>query len=145
MITPLIKDRDSDQLVEARKVLEEERARLYNEAAALAGRERSMATNQRAGGGEGSDDADVASDLYEQELASFLNRSVQIHLEDVEDALARIGDGLFGACEACGQPINPDRLAALPWARRCVPCQAQAEHPARQAGPARRTTARRVA
>jgi RNA polymerase-binding transcription factor DksA len=145
MMTVLIKDRDTEQLVDARKVLESERARLYNEAAALAGRERVFGEGQRAGGGEGADDADVATDLYEQELAGFLSRSVQIHLDDVDAALARLNDGTFGRCEDCGEEINPDRLGALPWARRCLPCQSQLEHPTPRARVTRRTAARRAA
>jgi DnaK suppressor protein len=135
VITPLIRQSDTDELVDARKVLWAERNRLLDEAAALAGRERLFGEAQRStsGGsdGTGSNDADVATELFEQELAAFLSRNVQAHLEDVNDALARIDEGTFGQCADCGEEINPDRLGALPWARRCIACQGQLERPVR--------------
>lgn len=35
-----------------------------------------------------------------------------------------------GICCDCGDPIEPERLAALPSARRCLDCQALAERTA---------------
>lgn len=32
-----------------------------------------------------------------------------------------------GICCDCGDPIEPSRLAALPFARRCIDCQTAAE------------------
>ena len=144
MITRLIRQRDSEELVDARQVLLAERNRLLDEAAALAGRERLYAQVQRAtggGDGAGADDADVATETFEQELAAFLSRNVQAHLQDVNDALARLDDDAFGLCVDCGDEINPDRLGALPWARRCIACQSQLEHPVPRARRPRRLAA----
>jgi DnaK suppressor protein len=44
-------------------------------------------------------------------------------LRDVKDALRRIHDGNFGACIECESAISPKRLAAVPWAGRCIQCQ----------------------
>lgn len=33
-----------------------------------------------------------------------------------------------GMCVDCGDPIEPERLAALPYAQRCIGCQRQQEH-----------------
>jgi DnaK suppressor protein len=44
-------------------------------------------------------------------------------LRDVKDALRRIRDGSFGACVECESAISPKRLAAVPWAARCIQCQ----------------------
>lgn len=43
-------------------------------------------------------------------------------LEDVDAALARIEAGTFGECIDCHKPIDPVRLAALPYAARCIAC-----------------------
>ena len=40
-------------------------------------------------------------------------------LDDVDHALARLADGRYGTCEACGEPIADERLAVLPTARTC--------------------------
>jgi DnaK suppressor protein len=44
-------------------------------------------------------------------------------LREVKAALRRIHDGSFGTCIQCDEAISPKRLAALPWAQRCVQCQ----------------------
>ena len=51
---------------------------------------------------------------YEQELAD-----AERVLDEVDQALARLDAGTYGACEACGQPIDDDRLAADPLVRTC--------------------------
>ncbi len=48
-------------------------------------------------------------------------------LRQVRAALGRIRDGNFGTCIECDRAINPKRLAALPWASRCVQCQDAAD------------------
>ena len=40
------------------------------------------------------------------------------------EAMALLGQGLYGSCSACGTAILYERLEAVPWARRCVSCQA---------------------
>ena len=41
-------------------------------------------------------------------------------LVQVRDALRRIEQGTFGKCAACGRPIEPARLEAIPWASYCL-------------------------
>jgi DnaK suppressor protein len=48
-------------------------------------------------------------------------------LRAVRAALRRIRDGSFGTCIACESPIGPKRLAAVPWAPRCIKCQEAAD------------------
>ena len=47
-------------------------------------------------------------------------------LKDVVRAQAKTDDGTYGACDGCGTPIAAARLEALPWATRCIDCQAKA-------------------
>lgn len=44
-------------------------------------------------------------------------------LRDVKSALQRLQDGSYGICVECEEGISPKRLAAVPWASRCVHCQ----------------------
>ncbi len=55
------------------------------------------------------------------------NRIELAHLRDLEAALRRVDDGSFGFCEGCGEPISDRRLAAVPWARLCIPCEGRGE------------------
>ena len=41
-------------------------------------------------------------------------------LDEVRRARERVAEGSYGTCEVCGEPINPERLEARPWATRCV-------------------------
>ncbi|MBI2956142.1 MAG: TraR/DksA family transcriptional regulator [Acidobacteria bacterium] len=43
-------------------------------------------------------------------------------LGELEHALGRLEEGVFGICEACGVTIPERRLKALPWARFCLEC-----------------------
>jgi DnaK suppressor protein len=71
--------------------------------------------------------ADTASATYERELDAGFEESAQHTLEEVDAALGRIEAGTYGICEACGEPIGAERLAAIPWARLCIDDQRRAE------------------
>jgi RNA polymerase-binding transcription factor DksA len=53
-------------------------------------------------------------------------------VEDIAAARARLLEGTFGTCEACGRMISLSRLHAVPTARHCVACQAQGERTERE-------------
>jgi RNA polymerase-binding transcription factor len=48
-------------------------------------------------------------------------------LREVRAALARIGEGGYGQCLQCEDPISPKRLAAVPWASLCLKCQEEVD------------------
>jgi DnaK suppressor protein len=50
-----------------------------------------------------------------------------ILLRGVKAALRRVDDGSFGTCIECESAISPKRLAAVPWASRCIQCQEMAD------------------
>jgi DnaK suppressor protein len=54
-------------------------------------------------------------------------------LRQVKAALRRIHDGSFGACVDCESAISPKRLAAVPWAPRCIQCQEAADRNGQEA------------
>jgi len=47
---------------------------------------------------------------------------VRGELAEIDDALARIRDGRYGVCLACGGPMGLQRLRAIPEARYCLSC-----------------------
>ena len=71
--------------------------------------------------------ADHGTDNFDRELALNLASSRQESIYDVEDAIRRIDEGSYGACEACGKAIERPRLKALPFAKKCLGCQNAAE------------------
>lgn len=71
--------------------------------------------------------ADQGTDNFDRELALNLASSRQDSLYDIEDAIRRIDEGTYGACETCGGAIERARLKALPFAKKCMACQNAAE------------------
>ena len=64
--------------------------------------------------------ADIGTDNYEQEFALGLMDSERKLLKEIDDALQRIEQGIYGICESTGKPILKARLEAKPWARYSV-------------------------
>lgn len=69
------------------------------------------------------DPVDLAVRNYSKNvmLAVSENESRQVIL--INEALERIADQEYGACQNCEKEINPKRLDAVPWARYCLECQ----------------------
>ena len=47
--------------------------------------------------------------------------------QNIDEALIRLDEGAYGICSDCGVEISEKRLKAVPFARRCVACQAKEE------------------
>ena len=103
------------------------RKRLEGELAELNGQRRDLeeatgASLSEASGEVGFDEeyADAGSYTFERERDLSLVDNVNDLIEKVEHALARIDDGSYGRCEACGNPIEAERLDALPYTTLCL-------------------------
>jgi DnaK suppressor protein len=70
--------------------------------------------------------AAAATQVFDQNRTRALRERATRDLQQVEAALARLDAGTYGLCQACGKPINPARLQALPWAAFDVECQQRA-------------------
>jgi RNA polymerase-binding transcription factor DksA len=62
--------------------------------------------------------ADLLSDLDTAEVSRDLQE-----LRELQAAQARLANGTYGTCVACGREIEFERLIALPAAVRCLACQ----------------------
>jgi len=77
-------------------------------------------------------DADEGDpDLAEREKVFALVQGLERKLESIEAALRQAQAGMYGICEGCGKPINPDRLEILPEATLCVACKSLVERGAK--------------
>lgn len=70
--------------------------------------------------GSDSDENATEVDKYSSDLA--LEGSLERQLKDVNDALERVKEGTYGACNKCDKEINIERLRAYPAARTCMDC-----------------------
>jgi DnaK suppressor protein len=66
------------------------------------------------------DPANLASDLYQDELDEGLADDLREELAAVERAEARLAAGTYGYSIESGKPIPDERLEALPTAERTV-------------------------
>ena len=80
---------------------------------------------------------DEVRDAEEQSVTDFA-REMEFALMEmkaqtlvrIDEALRRVDEGTYGTCAECEQDIAAARLKALPFAVRCVECQARAENAA---------------
>jgi DnaK suppressor protein len=70
----------------------------------------------------GNDIGDDAMQISEVSKNLALKRHLERLLEQIEAAIRRIEQGVYGLCERCGQMINPERLEVLPYATTCFGC-----------------------
>jgi len=61
--------------------------------------------------------ADQGSELFEREKDLAILERLEVDLAEIEAALQRLDEGTYGVDEVTGDPIDPERLDALPAAR----------------------------
>ena len=49
-------------------------------------------------------------------------------LDEIDGALARMEQGVYGLCVTCSQQLPPGRLDTLPMAALCMPCHYNAQN-----------------
>ena len=97
----------------ARDELTLERARLLGQVEGL---------EQGTGSSPDFDDnfADSGQVAAEQGENKSLAAQLRTELDEVERALAKLDEGVYGQCETCGNAVGADRLAAMPATRFCI-------------------------
>ncbi len=71
--------------------------------------------------------ADLGSHNSEEDLALGLLRNEEQLIAEINAALERLDQGLYGRCATCGREIPKERLEVLPYARHCVACARRLE------------------
>jgi len=80
---------------------------------------------------EGMDTYDLASEERDREISFILTDREREKVQAIQEALERVDDGTYGMCDSCESEIAEARLAALPFTRLCVNCQAEREKEAK--------------
>lgn len=77
-------------------------------------------------GGSVQDIGDILDSVSEErarELDMLLTDREKQKLKQIDDALDRIEENLYGLCEECGVKIPKARLKVVPFAKYCVECK----------------------
>src|ERR1019366_2318503 len=56
------------------------------------------------------------------EVLAAIEAAVEAELGQLDAALLRLAQGRYGVCGSCKQPIDPQRLASVPYAELCSDC-----------------------
>jgi DnaK suppressor protein len=110
-----------------RELLERERVRLLGLKENLIEATRDAEHGSPGDPSAGGDIADAGSELFERSLDLSIVEDLDAQLADIGHAIARLGNGSYGSCEACGKPIAAARLSARPATRFCLDDQREAE------------------
>ena len=112
-------------LADLRQQLVEMRAKLLEEM------ELESKAEREANKDEGLDTYDLASEERDREITFILSDRERSKVRNIDDALARLDEGSYGVCDACGLEIAEERLTAMPFTRLCRDCQQDQEREAR--------------
>ena len=105
-----------------RAALDAERRATLAQVAALEREFGGIVAASQADNADDEHDPEGATIAWERQHVAALLDQARAHLAAVDEALRRLGEGSYGRCEVCGQPIAPERLAARPTATRCLAC-----------------------
>lgn len=112
---------DKKTITKFRKVLLKEREQIVGEV-------KNIVESSKEMGQDGIQDiGDEAANMYNKQVLLSLNENEGMRLQEVDEALDRIGNGTYGICEECGGPISLKRLEVRPVAKYCVPCLTKLE------------------
>lgn len=104
--------------------LQEEKARLEKELASIGRINPDNPADWEAvpvdPGSRESDLNSTADHIEDYETNTAILKQLEIQLNDVQDALAKIDAGTYGVCEVSGHEIEEGRLKANPAARTCM-------------------------
>lgn len=74
--------------------------------------------------------ADWSENAVESENDEVLEEVGTLALDEIRKiklALSKIADGTYGICASCQEQIAAERLAALPYATRCIVCASETD------------------
>ena len=111
-----------------RKDLDEVRSSLLERRRELLERMALVSSDPRDGEIAGPGDlADSAGASFQMDVTAGILKSETKELQEIDNALARIGDGTYGVCQDCERRIPATRLMAVPYATMCVQCKSDRE------------------
>jgi len=118
---------DKSAIEKLKQGLEEEKAILKKELERFALDDKNIKGNwdTKYPSKERGDKEEEADETQEYDNLLSLEHSLELKLKDVNSALDKIKNGVYGKCERCSKEIEPDRLTAYPEAKLCIECNKQ--------------------
>lgn len=76
---------------------------------------------------EVNDEGDYAAVSNENLVDNAIGSQQELELREIDTALMKIKEGIYGICEMCEEEIGTHRLKVKPHARYCIDCREIAE------------------
>lgn len=73
------------------------------------------------------DFADAGTATFDRQRDLSIRNNVLDLIDQVKRAIGRIDEGTYGTCERCGNPIDAQRIKAVPRVLLCVDCKRREE------------------
>ncbi|MFO7767007.1 MAG: TraR/DksA C4-type zinc finger protein [Pelovirga sp.] len=93
----------------------------------LANARKSHAESLSLGNDGVADIGDMSANSYSQDVLMSLSQTQLSRIRDVDAALERLAQGVYGICVACEEEIAQRRLEVRPFSRYCVDCKEEYE------------------
>ncbi len=107
---------------EAREIVEVERAETLRRLDALVDEFNGIVAASLDANADDEHDPEGATIAFERERTAAFRAQAIAHLNDLDQALARLTSGSYGMCTICRHPIDPERLRVLPITEFCTAC-----------------------
>jgi DnaK suppressor protein len=118
------REHDDQDMAEGsvRRTLESDRLAALNRVQALSAELDGIIADALDTNADDEHDPEGSTVAYERARLSALLAEARSGVREADRALSKLADGSYTTCEACGEKIPPERLAALPATRTCVGC-----------------------
>ncbi len=93
----------------------------------LAESERAYEASQSLGKDGVPDIGDMSSNSYNQEVLMNLSETQRSRVRDIDAALERMDEGVYGLCMRCEEEIAQRRMEVRPFSRYCIDCKTEVE------------------
>ena len=113
-----------DRYAELKRILEERRREIVEQ---VQGKIRGVRADGAEKPHEVVDQGETSESDIQEDIEFALIQMKAETLNKINEALARLDDGRYGACFECGDEISEARLRALPFAVRCKDCEEERE------------------
>jgi len=111
-------------LAKQQQVLYTARAERLEEAEALKAEADQMALDAEPGDTQFDDESGEGSTAaVDRERDLALSAQARAEVVEIDVALDKIDEGLYGICDRCAKSIPKARLEVIPWAALCVTCK----------------------
>jgi DnaK suppressor protein len=117
-----VNEPDSSHAADVRRRLDERRTEIVSRAESLRRQFDEIVEASALTTNDDEHDPEGATIAFERAQVADLLRRAREELGELDQAVRRLADGVYGICVRCGGVIAPGRLEARPAASMCVDC-----------------------